>query len=146
MGRNKLSKALEKVAREKGLICEKSESRAGKHMMVCFTKPPTVNNLFLSAGRRRVKTPEYREWIRENTDEAKELKSPPSYPIIMCYRLCGNFNSQSDGANYEKPVVDILVSERVIANDNLKHIIGGRWEYAPSEADPTVLVWWEEPK
>lgn len=143
MPRNKLNKDLEKLARERGLLAE-SAIRVATVGEVRFTKPPTVNNLFLTAGRKRVKTPEYRAWIDRNKAEAGRMSRPVSFPVRACYRLCGKFNVRADGANYEKPVIDLLVSEGVLPDDKLKYVTGGRWEYSPSSEEPHVIVWLEQ--
>lgn len=142
MPRNKLNKDLEKLARERGLLAE-PPGRKATSPSARFTKPPTVNNLFLTAGRKRVKTPEYRAWIERNKVEAGRMSRPERFPVRACYRLCGKFNVRSDGANYEKPVVDLLVSEKVLPDDKLKYVTGGRWEYCPSSEEPHVIVWLE---
>jgi hypothetical protein len=141
-----MDKRWEKVAREKGLVVEDAARRPpqlDRPPVVRFDKPPTTNNLFLSAGRKRVKTPEYRAWIERNKGEAARLAPPSKFPVRACYRLCGKFNTAADGANYEKPTIDLLVSVGVLPDDKLKYVTGGRWEYAPSSDEPHVLVWLE---
>ena len=106
--------------------------------------PPSGNNLFLNVpGRGRVKTPEYRAWIAANEATAKTLPPPVKYPVRVCYRLCGKVFRARDGFNCEKPLTDLLVSVKVLENDNLTRVTGGRWEYEPSATPPFVLMWLE---
>lgn len=150
MPRNKLSKDLEKVARENGLLPGSAlppPSAAGlPPNCVRFSLPPSTNNLFISHGRKRVKSPKYRRWISDNEDVAGTMPKPASFPVHVCYRLCGKVNARMDGANAEKATVDLLVSAGVLPDDSLTYVTGGRWEYQPGECEPFVLVWWEEAK
>jgi hypothetical protein len=145
MGRNKLSKALEKVAREKGLIGERLQVASGETVSVVrFDMAPSTNNLFITSGRRRVKSPDYRAWIEANTAEAKRLAKPSKYPVRVCWSLCGKVNQARDGANTEKAATDLLVSVGVLAGDSLKYVAGERWDYRPSDEPEYMLVWLEE--
>lgn len=140
MGRNKLSKALEKVAREKGLIGDEVQKS-----QVRFTIPPSVNALYFNKrGVGRVKTPDYSKWIKANSSAARTLRPPAKYPVRFCYKLCGKINRSRDGDNVSKAIQDILVAEKVLEKDSLMCVTGGRWEYAPSDDDPHVIVWLEE--
>lgn len=110
-----------------------------------FTLPPSMNNLYRNVpGRGRVKTREYLDWISANRGTAEAMKPPASYPVRMCFRLCGKVYRARDGYNCEKPLTDLLVAEKVLIGDNLNHIVGGYWEFLPSNDPPSVVVWLEE--
>lgn len=112
--------------------------------VVRLTMPPSTNNLFLSRGKKRIKTPEYRAWIDENIAAATKLKPPTKYPVRVCWTLCGKVNEQRDGANTEKASVDLLVALKVLAGDSLKYVCGETWDYKPSEDEQHIMIWWEE--
>jgi len=112
--------------------------------VVRLDMPPSTNNLFLSRGRKRIKTPEYRQWIKDNEGEARRLTPPAKYPVRVCWALCGKVNRSRDGANTEKAFCDLLVSVGVLKGDSLKYVVGERWDYQPSDEEQHILVWIEE--
>lgn len=145
MARNKLSKQLERIARETGLLHEpKRDTSTQDSKSATLTLPPSTNGLFLSAGRRRVKTPEYRDWITENTWKVAAMEKPTAFPVHVRIKVCGKVNARRDLDNLIKPTLDLLVSAGVLPDDNVKHVTGGRWEYDPIESEPHVVVWLEE--
>lgn len=116
-----------------------------------LTLPPSTNNLFLTAGRRRVKTPEYRAWIEANAAAARRVPRPdppPSldHPVRVVTTVYGNkgFRRSRDVANVEKPVTDLLVSVGVLVDDS---VMAGVWESVqryrpgnPKGGPPVVTV------
>jgi len=89
--------------------------------------PPSTNALFANArGKGRVKTPEYKAWLKSagllvSFQTAKtRVRSVPS-PVIVEVRI-GKVNQARDADNFMKAVNDLLVACGVIAGDNLIHL------------------------
>ena len=143
MPRNKLTKDLEKIARQNGLL---GETSTPCNTSARLTLPPSTNNLFITVKRRRVKSPQYRAWIEENRGEAGRLATPTAFPVRVAIEVHGKLNVRRDLDNIIKPTLDLLVSAGVLPDDNVRHVTGGRWEYHPSADEPHVVVWWEEVK
>ena len=82
--------------------------------------PPSVNNLFINAGRKRVRSPRYRAWAEEagfllNTQHAR----PVPGPVKLIYEFQeGQDKRRRDVGNLEKPVTDLLVTHGVIEADD----------------------------
>jgi Holliday junction resolvase RusA-like endonuclease len=78
--------------------------------------PPTVNNLFLTAGRRRVKSKRYRAWQKTAgwellTQRHGCIGGPWTADIVLPTNLKG------DTDNYSKALLDLLVSHGVVDDD-----------------------------
>lgn len=91
--------------------------------------PPSVNNLFISAGRKRVRSPRYRAWAEEagalivvqQSIYRNAGKSIATHgPVTLHYEFQeGQDRRKRDIGNLEKPVTDLLVTHGVIrADDN----------------------------
>lgn len=93
--------------------------------------PPSVNNLFINAGRKRIRSPGYRAWADEagyqlNTQHPRTIKGP----VTLRYEFQeGQDNRRRDIDNLAKPVNDLLVTHGVIeADDNrIVRAIDLRW-------------------
>lgn len=101
--------------------------------------PPSANNLFRNAGKRRVKTAEYAAWqtlagmcIRDSHRLALD-----SYSISICVRRPDR--RRRDLANLEKAVSDLLVAHGVVKDDSLCERITMQWD-AGLEAECVVIV------
>ncbi len=87
-------------------------------LAVTIPRPPSVNGLFANApGKGRVKTAHYKAWIQEaglrlnqQTVDAPMI----SGPIKICMILD---KGRADLDNLCKPVLDLLVSHRLIHDD-----------------------------
>lgn len=117
---------------------------AGRLPYVVLPVPPSTNNLFLSVGRRRVKTPQYRAWIAEADPIAARLQPPPGTPFGVSITVYGHgrLNTARDLANCEKAIVDSLVRTGVIPGDSIRD---GLWRvvlnYQPgSDGTPVAVV------
>ena len=84
--------------------------------------PPSANNLFASAGKRRIKTREYKAWI-DASGWALKLEGGSKIPgraFARCeIAIRVPINASRDLGNYEKPICDLLVSMGVIATDRM---------------------------
>lgn len=78
--------------------------------------PPTVNNLFFSVGRKRVRSKRYRAWQTEAGWELQRQRlgcigGPWEIDIALPAALRG------DCDNYSKAILDLLVKHRVVDDD-----------------------------
>lgn len=109
--------------------------------VVALPHPPSANNLFVTMGRRRFKSPEYRAWLDIARPLAMCLRPPAKYPCGVTIVIAGPVNMQRDAANFEKAVTDCLVSVGALAGDSLKHVRDVHILHRPDAADsPVVLV------
>ena len=104
---------------------------------------PTTNHLFLTAGRRRVKTKEYREWQdRAAAILARVPAWTGGYPVAIEITVVGGkgWMMGCDLANREKACVDSLVSAGILFNDSCKHVTDVRVRYEPGDkTKPSVM-------
>lgn len=85
--------------------------------------PPSVNNLYFNAGRKRVKAPLYRQWQEEAGWMLKAAKVRPfTDPVSVTIELCPPDNRRTDADNRTKPVLDLLVAHGIISDDSRKHV------------------------
>jgi len=100
--------------------------------------PPSVNNLFATIRRRRVKTAEYKEWIAVSTPLIKSgLKPVETYPVEVTIWVLGGdgWNNRRDIANCEKPVTDLLVACGILVDDATKYVWDTCQRYRPTPSD-----------
>jgi Holliday junction resolvase RusA-like endonuclease len=93
--------------------------------------PPSTNNLFFNAGKRRVRTQKYNDWIDRAAPHVEGWKWAGSYPVAITITVLERARSNRDIANYEKAVTDLLVSQGVIKGDSVKYVTTMRIEYRP---------------
>lgn len=105
--------------------------------------PPSANNLFLTAGRRRVKTPAYTEWLKAAVPLLARLRRPARTPVEVRVTVTGGngWNPARDIANVEKAITDALVEAGVLADDSTR---AGVWrcvqEFRPGNAGDDAVV------
>lgn len=85
--------------------------------------PPSVNNLYINAGRKRVRSPRYRKW-QDEAGWALKAARPPAFdgPVSVTIELCPPDNRRLDADNRNKPILDLLVSHGVIKDDDSRHV------------------------
>jgi crossover junction endodeoxyribonuclease RusA len=92
--------------------------------------PPSVNNLYFNAGRRRVRTKHYRAW-QEEAGWRLEMAKAPKFkgPVNVTLELCAPDNRRADADNRNKPVLDLLVAHGVIEGDDRRFVksVTARW-------------------
>lgn len=96
--------------------------------------PPSVNNLFFNAGKRRVKTGAYSAWAAEAVIRMSiGLKPVAIYPCVVLIEVYGGkeFNEQRDIANCEKAATDALVTAGVLQGDSVKFVRLNAQLYVP---------------
>lgn len=81
--------------------------------------PPSTNNLYVNAGRKRIRSPGYRKWQDEAGWMLKAAK-PGSFtePVSITLDLCPPDNRRTDADNRTKAVLDLLVAHGVIPDDS----------------------------
>lgn len=93
--------------------------------------PPTTNNLFASAGKRRFRSAEYEAWIKEAGHRLNIQRPPLMAGKVMLLLEVEEPKTahRQDVANREKAVVDLLVKHRVIQGDDQRFVrqITLRW-------------------
>lgn len=93
--------------------------------------PPSVNNLFINKGRKRIRSPKYRAWAEEAgwTLNAQSPRCVPG-PVTLLYEFQeGQDKRKRDIGNLEKAVTDLLVAHLVIWGDDNRIVraIDLRW-------------------
>lgn len=116
-------------------------SAAGAEAVVSVPVPPSVNNLFATAGKRRVKSRAYRAWLAVAVPGLARLRPPPSLPTAVRVRVVGPINRRRDLDNLLKPLGDALQAAGLIPGDSAAVVNGWRvwWEPAAA-AEPAAWV------
>lgn len=105
--------------------------------------PPSANDLWRSVvvgGKVRVLLSRpYRDW-RAACLPLAAMAGRVASPVTVRLTLCGVHRGR-DGDNFQKAILDLLREAQVIEGDNLTHVVGGSWCYAPARGGrPTVVV------
>lgn len=91
--------------------------------------PPSVNNLFVNAGKRRAKSTPYKVWLKTATDSLWEQphKKPITGPVVVT--IVVEDKGLGDLDNKIKPLLDFCVHHRLIADDSRDIVrgISARW-------------------
>lgn len=112
----------------------------GTHAYAEVPVPPSVNNLFVTRGARRFKSPEYRAWLLAAVPVLANLRKPGRLPAEIRVTVFGPINAARDLDNLLKPIGDALVAAGVIPGDSVKHV--GRWtvERKPDSVAPAAVA------
>lgn len=90
--------------------------------------PPATNNLFLNAGKRRVRSRRYDAWIAEATAEVfRQRAGRIDGPYTFAMRVERPDRRKRDLDGLIKPVLDLLVKTGVTADDSLCRGIVVHW-------------------
>jgi Holliday junction resolvase RusA-like endonuclease len=93
--------------------------------------PPTLNNLFINAGKRRIKSEGYKAWLFEAGWTLKAQRPTPIHgPYILTLTLLAPDRQQRDLDNLCKATSDLLVEHGVIDADHLAKRIILEWSDA----------------
>lgn len=85
--------------------------------------PPSVNTMYRNvAGRGRVKTAEYKAWLREAGLALRRQKPAQQIAGQVCLRIDLDKRRRGDCSNRAKAVEDLLVSHGVIPDDSQKWV------------------------
>lgn len=112
--------------------------------MTSFTLPypPTLNNLFKNAGKRRIKTDGYKAWL----DEAGwSLRAQRPQPVLGRYILTLTLsppdNRARDLDNLAKAASDLLVTHGIIEADHLAKRLIMEWsDDAPAKPGAMIVT------
>lgn len=119
-------------------------------LILTLPYPPTANNLFINAGRRRVKSDEYKAWIAL-AEGVLMSQIPTLRRAGIKTRFEGEFHytltvirpdrRRRDIDNLNKATLDFLKSSGVIEDDCLTKTLFNQWsDDAPRAADVTVTL------
>lgn len=103
--------------------------------------PPATNNLFLNAGKRRVRTKRYDAWIAEAMAEVfrqRVGRLDGRYAFAMRVERPDRRLRDLDGLI--KPVMDLLVKAGVTADDSLCQGIVVHWAGPDPVKNASVIV------
>ena len=105
--------------------------------------PPSFNNLYANAGRKgRVITPGYRDWIVEAGWEFKLARvEPVKGPYRLEIVIGRQGRRQTDLANREKAISDLMVKHRLVEDDSLLEHLTMFWGGEPGRAQITLAPW-----
>ena len=101
--------------------------------------PPTANNLFVNAGRKRVKSGAYRAWQAASGYAILSQRLQVLHgPVSLSVALVRPDKRKRDLSNTLKAVEDILVHMNVIEDDSMIQRISAQW--VPSGPECVVLI------
>jgi Holliday junction resolvase RusA-like endonuclease len=102
--------------------------------------PPSTNNLFATAGRRRVKSGEYRKWLSATQADVCRLRAPVRYPVAVVLTVKGRVHGARDLDNTIKPTLDQLVACGVLTGDSLMYLHSVTVRRGDDEGEPRVRI------
>ena len=96
--------------------------------------PPSVNKLYPTVDKKRIKSQEYKEWIKAANSACNRQIIPPMLErCVIVYKLQHPDDRDRDAENYAKAATDFLVSRGIIQDDNRQFLQG------------TFSIWTDEP-
>ena len=100
--------------------------------------PPSVNNLFVNAGKRRVTSEPYQRWQGAAQGAILEQGRKRIHgPVSLSVALVRPDKRRRDLSNTLKAVEDVLVSMAVIDDDSLIQRISVQWV---ASGEPCVVI------
>lgn len=135
-----VQEAIDRAASD-GRVTERAVQRS-ENVSFELPLPPSTNQLFANEpGKGRVKTSLYRAWIASAASHLMlQRVKPVASPVAITITLDGKVHRGRDLGNVEKAVTDLLVSQGIIAGDNLMHVRRILLEYAPGPLEPVAVV------
>lgn len=106
--------------------------------------PPSVNGLTLNATKGRVKTPEYRAWLKEAGPRIKDSHRAGMGPYYLSICARRPDKRRRDLGNIEKAVSDLLVAHGVVKDDCLAERITLSWDSGMKEECVVLVIPAEE--
>jgi hypothetical protein len=96
--------------------------------------PPSVNNLFATGGKKRLKTETYREWIADGlfamaSQGIIKNSAPKPCRVIVTIRGGKGFSTARDLDNCLKPIGDLISNYGLVKKDNVTNIAGWKIDY-----------------
>ena len=87
--------------------------------------PPSVNQLFPTVGKRRIKSAKYGKWIDAANKACNQQNIPPiGERCIAVYSLNHPDNRIRDAENYCKAISDLLVDRGILLGDDRRYLQG----------------------
>lgn len=129
-----------------GSVDSSNRPATTKPIEITLPCPPTSNNLFKNAGKRRILTYEYAMW---KIKAAQALRDVPRwggpYPVAVSLVIVRGqkWMESSDVCNREKATIDALVSNGILASDDCRHVRPVTIDYDPTgsrKVPPVVKV------
>ena len=105
--------------------------------------PPSVNNLYINAGNRRVRSRRYRSWQEDAGWHLKAAKPDRIVgPVTVVVELFVPDKRRRDADNMNKPVLDLLVAHGVIEADDRRIVrsVISMWIDEPRVHSCTVII------
>lgn len=134
------AKVLSGATHVNGVVVTGPVLRCGHKAAVEVPLPPSVNHLFVTRGRRRFKSPEYRAWLAAAVPLLAALVRPERLPVEITVLVLGKVNNSRDLDNLLKPLGDAVVRARVIPGDSVKHVRRWSVEYVGDGTGEAVAV------
>jgi hypothetical protein len=107
-----------------GQLGRLGRKRHGPALVLTLPAPPSLNNLFLTAGRRRVKSPQYRRWLTAAGQRQGCIGGPWEAHIVLPATLRGDAEAR-DGAILLSLLLQHGCSLETIQNALLRNPDGG---------------------
>ena len=85
-------------------------------MIITLPRPPSVNGLFVNAGKFRVKSPAYRMWI-EDAGKHLMIQRPKKLLGPVTVSIAVEDIGPGDLDNLAKSLLDLMVRHTVIEDD-----------------------------
>jgi crossover junction endodeoxyribonuclease RusA len=100
-----------------------AQSLGDEEVRIALPWPPSVNNLYLNAGHKRVRSPRYRKW-QEEAGWRLQAARPRHFdgPVEIVIDLCPPDNRRTDADNRNKALLDLLVTHQVIPGDDRRYV------------------------
>jgi Holliday junction resolvase RusA-like endonuclease len=103
--------------------------------------PPSVNNLYTTAGHgRRVTSSPYRKWLKVAVPLLRTLAKIEGYPVTAELVVEQRVSGTRDLDNMIKPILDAAKKAGVILDDNRSCVSKVSIEYRPRELGDGVVV------
>jgi Holliday junction resolvase RusA-like endonuclease len=99
-------------------------------LVLTLPAPPSVNNLFATVGKRRIRSKRYQAWVQEAWLAAQQQKrdGSPVFRTPVSVEIEHERRSRrTDLDNLSKAPLDFLVSMQYLADDSLVECITARW-------------------
>lgn len=93
-------------------------------VVINLPMPPTTNNLFAGTGKRRYRTSEYNDWIKEAGYRLNVQRPPQTRGRVSLLIEVEDPKTArlQDCCNREKACVDLLVKHLVIQGDDQRYV------------------------
>lgn len=104
----------------------RSVAPPGSSFALNLPVPPSTNNLFFNAGKRRVRTPQYAAWV---TDAGWAVLQQKPKPVEGRFEVWISVprNNRRDLDNYAKACLDLLVAHSLVRDDRFMERLSVFW-------------------